>query len=670
MSVTQVKRGISGGLVLMFLLFTDSSYAVTQWTDVFSRKVSVAHPPQKVVSLVPTVTEMLLRLGVDEPLVGVTYHSDYPREVAGKKRVGGFLSPDLERIAALQPEVIFYSGLQHDVPAFFAGSDVTLINIDINSIEESFQTLLNLGALFKCESQAEKLVAENRRQLELIKQKIAKIPREKRKRVMRMMGRGQLMTPGSDSFQNEIIRAAGGISPDFVAEGNIVPVSLEQWQQFNPEVLYGCGDDNSSLEPLLQTTGWHDVAAVKEHQVFHYPCALTCRAGTNVGYFVQWLAGDIYAEEFSHSNERVEANKIIAERNLDVPLSYIQQVRVVHSRIDDFIHKSLVVEFNRPLDLISTLEGPRHNVTSVGNSYSPPPTWRILHHKGLAAGREELFGSLGLEEDHASMLFTGADMDNLVVKHTSYRDMDVFALVTAGVKSNAVRMSRDVGGYYEPGTINIILLSNMQLSPRAMTRAIISATEAKSAAMQDLDIRSSYSGELFQATGTGTDNIIVVEGEGGPIDNAGGHSKMGELIASAVYLGVKEAVFQQNGITPQRNIFTRLKDRGLSVRTILNKNLWPARQQFNAIAAQLEGVLLDDRYAGFIAAAMALSDQYQAGLISDLSAFDRWGEQLAGELAGTAVPSAVENYCHTELPEVMKRAFNALLSGLVARDQH
>ncbi len=665
-----IKKLEFGGLIIMFLLFTHNVYAEISISDAQGHQFVFDKAPEQVVSLVPTVTEMLLKLGVDDPLVGVTYHSDYPREVAGKERVGGFLAPNLERIKGLNPEVIFYSTLQHNVPDFFAGTDVTLLNLDINSIEGSFQTLLNLGALFHRQEQAAKLVAENRRQLALIKQKVAKIPQEKRKRVMRMMGRDQMMTPGSDSFQNDIIRAAGGIPPDFVSQGNIVPVTLDQWQQFNPQVLYGCGDDNRALEPLLQTPGWQDAAALKEHQVFHYPCALTCRAGTNIGYFVKWLAGDMYAEEFAHSNEGVEADEIIAERKFEVPLSYIKQAKVVHSRIDDFIHKSLVVEFNRPLDLISTLEGPRHNITTVGNSYSPPPTWRILHHKGLAAGRKELFGSLGLQEDSASMLFTGANMDNLVVKHTSYRDMDVYALVTAGVKSNAVRMSRDVGGYYEPGTINIILLSNMQLSPRAMTRAIISATEAKSAAMQDLDIRSSYSGELFQATGTGTDNIIVVEGEGGPIDNAGGHSKMGELIASAVYQGVKDAVFQQNGIIPQRNIFTRLKDRGFSVRTILNKNRWPERQQFKAITAQLEGVLLDDRYAGFIAAAMALSDQYQAGLVSDLSAFDSWGEQLAGELAGSAVPSDVEDYCNADLPEVMKCAFNALLSGLVAGEQH
>ncbi|MBR9986561.1 MAG: adenosylcobinamide amidohydrolase, partial [Desulfosarcina sp.] len=73
-------------------------------------------------------------------------------------------------------------------------------------------------------------------------------------------------------------------------------------------------------------------------------------------------------------------------------------------------------------------------------------------------------------------------------------------------------------------TINIIVLANMRLTPRAMNRAIISATEAKTAALQDLDIRSSYTPMTNPATGTGTDNIIVVQGDGTRIDNAGGHT--------------------------------------------------------------------------------------------------------------------------------------------------
>jgi len=135
-------------------------------------------------------------------------------------------------------------------------------------------------------------------------------------------------------------------------------------------------------------------------------------------------------------------------------------------------------------------------------------------------------------------------------------DRSLLCSILVTLKSNAVRMSVDEGRFYEPGTINIILLTNMKLSQRAMTRAIISATEAKTAALQDFDIRSSCTPLIHQATGTGTDNIIVVEGKGSKINNAGGHTKMGELIAKAVYEAVQEAVYKQNGMVFRRNVFS------------------------------------------------------------------------------------------------------------------
>jgi len=206
--------------------------------------------------------------------------------------------------------------------------------------------------------------------------------------------------------------------------------------------------------------------------------------------------------------------------------------------------------------------------------------------------------------------------------------MKVAALVTAGVRSNAVRMSSDEGKFYEPGTINIILMTNCRLTARAMSRAIITATEAKTAALQDLDIRSTHTGRFHQATGTGTDNIIVVEGDGVRIDNAGGHSKMGELVAKAVYYGVMEAIFKQNGIIRKRNVFQRLKERRISIYDLIpDDGLKPLMSRMQA-GKTLEALLLEPKYAAFIETALAVSDQAEIGLIKNLNmalAVDRRG---------------------------------------------
>ena len=107
-------------------------------------------------------------------------------------------------------------------------------------------------------------------------------------------------------------------------------------------------------------------------------------------------------------------------------------------------------------------------------------------------------------------------------------------------------MERDGKFENAPGTINIILLTNATLSDGAMARAIITATEAKTAALQDLDVRSTFTNQN-QATGTGTDNIIVVSGKGlgKPLGSTGGHTKMGELIAVSTKIAVTEAIRKQ-----------------------------------------------------------------------------------------------------------------------------
>lgn len=234
-------------------------------------------------------------------------------------------------------------------------------------------------------------------------------------------------------------------------------------------------------------------------------------------------------------------------------------------------------------------------------------------------------------------------------------------------------MAKDTGSFYEPdkpgkqkkpGTINVVLLTNAHLSARAMTRAIISATEAKSAALADLDIRSSYSAPTNQATGTGTDNVLVVEGRGIAIENCGGHTKMGELIARAVYDGVHEAIRKQNGLTVKRTIFKRLKERGISLWDIA-KDVAPEGHS-GKVHGDMERILMQPRVTSFMKAAFAISDDYQRGLIKDLSSFDSWCQAMADSIAAKKVDLKAAQIS-IKLPEVLKKSLTAVANGVLAK---
>ncbi|MCP3952740.1 MAG: adenosylcobinamide amidohydrolase, partial [Desulfobacterales bacterium] len=411
---------------------------------------------------------------------------------------------------------------------------------------------------------------------------------------------------------------------------------------------------------------WKEVDAVRNSRIYYFPCGLTCRTATQTGTFVGWLASRIYSQDFADPSGQVQPDSVYRSRPLELDLPYIRSARVAYSRIYDFTNKSLIVDLKKPMRVVSTLEGQRENIQTVGNHYSPPPVWSISHQMGLDASRARIYRVLGHKAGETAFLFTGADMDNLSIQQRHFREMTVYALVTAGVTSNAVRMSRDTGNYYEPGTINILLFTNRRLSPRAMTRAIISATEAKTAALLDMDVRSSYR-PLHRATGTGTDNVLVIEGAGTPIDNTGGHSKMGELIASAVYEGVQEAVYRQNGLQTQRSIFRRLKDRKISIYGLVAGAVCDCGMAPSEIGATAEEILLQPTYAGFMSSALALSDAYQQGLITDLSAFRKWSHAMAETIADHPIGVLKPIITSETIPDVERIALNAIFNGIYHR---
>ena len=239
------------------------------------------------------------------------------------------------------------------------------------------------------------------------------------------------------------------------------------------------------------------------------------------------------------------------EKEIHLKLKRIK-AKIIYHAYKGFKVKTLLVYLGGKRGVLSTRDGYR-GVSFVANHYNPRPLWDYMH-QNYEEFEKWLPSALGIPPQELTILTTGADMDNLALCEMSYQEFMVGCLATAGIKGNAQRMGVDEAGSVERdsrfeslcGTINIILLTNVTLSDGAMARAIITATEAKTAALQDMDIRSTYTPEN-QATGTGTDNIIVVSGKGPLVRYTGGHAKMGELIGMVTKRAVTEAIEKEEG---------------------------------------------------------------------------------------------------------------------------
>ena len=172
---------------------------------------------------------------------------------------------------------------------------------------------------------------------------------------------------------------------------------------------------------------------------------------------------------------------------------------------------------------------------------------------------------MNLDSKYSTGLITLAEMKNVSIVSKTFNNLEVTAIATAGVRTNANRAG-DPASYWEEngefhfGTINIILLTNVHLDKSTLAEAFMTITEAKTVALNDLRIPSQYSNGF--ATGTGTDGVAIFSNADSDdiLTNAGKHSKLGELIANAVIEAIPKAISKQVWITSksQSNALVRL----------------------------------------------------------------------------------------------------------------
>lgn len=679
---SSMKKYILGIVFTLFLFLLCGCNYPLSFHDDAGVLITLLKRPLRIVSLVPSVTEIISALDADKTLVGITYHSTRPARLNRCTVVGGFLKPSLSRIKNLHPDLIFISSLQQGLRPNLESKGCKVVEIETSSLADAYADIELVGRIVGRHDQALQIIEKNRQQLKLIARKVEQIPPSERRRVLRMMGRDSLLVPGDDSFQNEIIAAAGGIVPKWGQSGDFVIVDAAQLQDYNPQFIYACGNRQEVLDFFKQPQ-FSKIAAVSEHKITFFPCALACRAGTHIGNFVAWLAASIYPDHFSRPENMVLPAGINRRTELSVALEYVKKAEVVEMTLADFRHQTLVVDLAEPMQILSTLEGFRSGITSVGNHYLPPPTWNLVHRIGVEKFDRQVTDLIGRHPENTALLFTGADMRNLVQKTASFKEMKVVALVTAGVRSNALRMSVDKGGYYElqksvatkkHGTINIIILTSTHLIPRAMSRALISACEGKTAALQDLDIRSSVNPAFSQATGTGTDNIIVVAGRGPTVKNCGGHSKMGELIAKVVYAGVVAAIRRQNSIYAGRSIFQRLQERGITIYDFVRgcrASFAKEEQNDQILIADLtynvEQLLLESHYSSFVESSLALSDAFNRRQVDNLVSFREECVAIVHKISGKTQPCKLNIYKDQKLPAPLTLALESLVCGAKAQ---
>ncbi len=264
-------------------------------TDSSGRTVTFEKMPEKLVSAVPSNTEIIYALGKGNQLVGVSVYCNYPEEALSVNKIGDYNGPNLELIIDSKPDVFFAAWLSEEVLAQLEGAGIPVMLINPTNLEETYQSIQDIGDIIGSSKEAEELIGSMRGKQENIMQ-ITK--GYQAKTVFYEIWHDPLMTVGPGSFINELITMSNGINIAQDAESAYPEYSLELLISKNPQVYMTSDDGFKTPEDIFGRAGYENIEAIRNGQVFMLHPDITSRPGPRIIDGLEMIAKAIHPEAF------------------------------------------------------------------------------------------------------------------------------------------------------------------------------------------------------------------------------------------------------------------------------------------------------------------------------------------------------------------------------------
>jgi iron complex transport system substrate-binding protein len=245
-------------LLLVLLLSTLAAHAV-QVTDDRGVTVVLDHPPQRIVSLLPSLSETVCGLDQCERLVGVDRYSNYPGSLRLLPQLGGGMDPNIEAIVALKPDVVLLSIVSRG-SAQLESLGLKVVALKVETFADAQRMMETLGTLMDV-ADAPRLWQETQAGIDAAARTLP--PQVRRLRVFFEIGRGPYAA-GESSFIGEMLARLG--------VQNIAPASLGPFPSLNPEFIVKADPDliivsDAGRADMAQRPGWSSLRAVREQRI-------------------------------------------------------------------------------------------------------------------------------------------------------------------------------------------------------------------------------------------------------------------------------------------------------------------------------------------------------------------------------------------------------------------
>lgn len=271
--------------------------------DETGRTLRVPERIERIVSLAPNLTEMVYALGLEERLVGVSNQCDFPPAARSKPRVGDVINPSLERIIELKPDVVLgtTAGNRREIVAALDHAGIPLYGVDPHSVGDIFASIGNLADLLGVPEAGRDLSTHLRARLAALAAPLAGV---RRPRVLFVLWLEPLLTAGSNTFVNDVLRRAGADSITAGLREDWPRLSLEVAIERDPDylVLPRTHSLEARLTELASRPPWQRLRAVEEKRILWLDDAIL-RPGPRIVDAIESLARELHPEAFP----RVEA---------------------------------------------------------------------------------------------------------------------------------------------------------------------------------------------------------------------------------------------------------------------------------------------------------------------------------------------------------------------------
>ena len=286
------QQGIMTGMPFM------ANIASRTFIDDAGRKLYFAKPPQRVVSLAPSITEMLFALGLDEQIVGVTNFCNYPPAAVTKSKIG-YTHPNLESLLALRPDMVAAPSefLRADVLAKLDELKIPVFILRAKSLEDVLSHIHLLGRIFDRSPAGDAVTRQMRERLGYITRRLETTPNT---RVLYVLSSQPLITVGPDSYIHQMIGLAHGINIATATSGAYPRLNMETVLEEDPEVLiFPVGSTEGVPESERQSwSRWTGLSAVRHRRLHVVSSDVLNRPGPRVVEGLELLARAIHPEAF------------------------------------------------------------------------------------------------------------------------------------------------------------------------------------------------------------------------------------------------------------------------------------------------------------------------------------------------------------------------------------